>query len=437
MASATAVGYRPGCAFAAALLGPLVLGLGSCANPVGGTAPAPEPTGPTPTVTSATPASATPASAAPASDTPARTPSPPATKPASPPGPTSTPGRRCADLVQRLSLDQRVGQLLMVAVTSTGLTEIQAAALARTHAGSVVLLGNTTAGRAAVQAVVADVRDAAASPAGVGLLLAADQEGGQVQRLAGEGFSSIPSAQQQARQSPRELAREAQVWGDELAAAGVSADLAPVADVVPPELEGVNEPVAQLRRGYGSSPPAVAAHVAAFISGMDAAEIATAVKHFPGLGRVRGNTDFTARVVDSTTRRDDPGLAGFRAAVDAGVDMVMVSSATYTRIDGRRLAVFSPTVVQEMIRGDLDFDGVVISDDLAAAALQEVPAERRALDFVMAGGDLAIVGDPSEAATMADALVRAAESDPEVAQRVDESAARVLALKDRRGLAGC
>lgn len=181
----------------------------------------------------------------------------------------------------------------------------------------------------------------------------------------------------------------------------------------------------------------VAAKVDAFTSGLGEAGIATAVKHFPGIGKVRGNTDTATRVVDTTTTRRDPGLAGFRAAVDAGVDMVMVSSVVYTKIDRARQAAFSATVVDGMIRGDLGFDGVVISDDLAAAAVQDFTPGRRVVGFVRAGGDLAIVGDPTEATTMAQALVERAAADPAFATRVDESAARVLALKDRRGLADC
>jgi beta-N-acetylhexosaminidase len=302
----------------------------------------------------------------------------------------------------------------------------------------VILLGNTSAGLKAVQEVVADVRSAAVRPQQVSVLLAADQEGGTVQRLAGDGFSDIPSAEQQARLSEAELAADAEIWGKQLAEAGIDADLAPVADVVPRQLANVNEPIGRLRRGYGASPSTVAEKVAAFTTGMDNAGIATAVKHFPGLGRVRGNTDFTARVVDTATTRQDAGLAGFRAAVDAGVDMVMVSSAVYDRIDPSRQAVFSRAVVDGMIRDGLGFeDGVVISDDLSAAAVQNLPPGRRAVGFVRAGGDLAIVGDLAEAAVMAAALVERAEADPGFAERVDQSVARVLALKDRRGLAGC
>lgn len=425
MASPVRAGRRLGGGLTAVVLGPLLLGLASCTSPGGS---------PGPSTSAGDPTTAAPPPAA-GSATPTATPT--AGTATSDPSPTATPSSTCADLVGRLSLEERVGQLLMVAVSSTGVTAEQAAAVARTRAGSVILLGNSTAGLDAVRQVVADARDAAVHPQSVEVLLAADQEGGRVQRLAGEGFSDIPSAQQQAELEPAELTSAAEGWAAQLVEAGIDADLAPVADVVPRDLTEVNEPIGQLRRGYGASPSLVARQVAAFIRGMDAAGVATAVKHFPGLGRVRGNTDFARRVVDSTTTRDDAGLAGFQAAVDADVDMVMVSSAIYPRIDGRRPAVFSPTVLDGMIRAGLGFEGVVISDDLSAAAVQDVPAERRGVDFVRAGGDLAIVGDAAEAVTIAAALVERAEDDPELADRVDASVARVLALKQRRGLVDC
>ena len=217
---------------------------------------------------------------------------------------------------------------------------------------------------------------------------------------------------------------------------GIHANLAPVADVVPADLELLNAPIGQLGRGYGASPKVVAAKTSAFIEGMDRADVATAVKHFPGLGRVRGNTDFARRVTDQTTRRNDPALRGFQASVDAGVDMVMLSSAYYSKIDPQHRAAFSPVIIDTLLRGDLDFDGVVISDDLSAAAMSDLTPGERATRFVRAGGDLAIIGDPAEAAATTGALRRAAE-DESFAERVRESATRVVAMKAARDLAEC
>ncbi len=198
-----------------------------------------------------------------------------------------------------------------------------------------------------------------------------------------------------------------------------------------------NEPIGRLRRGYGSSPARVADKAVAFLRGMDDSGVATAVKHFPGLGRVRGNTDFAARVIDSSTTRTDPALAGFTAATKAGTDMVMVSSAYYSRIDAKHRAAFSRVVIGQMIRRDLGFDGVVISDDLSAVAMRDLAPGERALRFVGAGGDLLIVGNAAEAGAMADALIRAAKTDQDLVRRITSSATRVVAMKADHDLADC
>jgi beta-N-acetylhexosaminidase len=343
----------------------------------------------------------------------------------------------CAQLVSTMSLSERIGQLLMVGISSSGISRSEKEILARTRAGSVILLGNSTAGTHAIRGVAGRVREATRSPEGVKVMLAADQEGGLIQRLKGPGFTAIPSATLQARQSDAELRRNAYDWGRQLRAAGISANLAPVADVVPTDMVSVNQPIGRLRRGYGPSSKTVAAKVTAFTEGMDRAGVATAVKHFPGLGRVRGNTDFVSRVVDTTTTRRDHALAGFSAAIDADVDIVMMSSAFYSKIDAEHRAAFSTMIIDEMLRKNLRFSGVVISDDLAAVAMRNLTPEERARRFIRAGGDLLIVGDANLATTMADAIKDKASDDPAFAKRVTESATRVVAMKERRGLARC
>ncbi|MFL6044992.1 MAG: glycoside hydrolase family 3 N-terminal domain-containing protein [Propionibacteriaceae bacterium] len=368
----------------------------------------------------------------------------PTTPPPSPGGtPTPEPAESftvdqpCAELVRKMSLSERVGQLLMVAVSSNGIGASERAIIDRTRTGSVILLGNSRAGTETIQGIVGRVRDASHSPEDVKVMLAADQEGGLVQRLTGPGFTTIPSATRQAKQSDGQLRDNAYDWGRELKEAGIDANLAPVADVVPRAMIWMNQPIGQLRRGYGNSPKIVAAKVTSFTEGMDRAGVATAVKHFPGLGRVRGNTDFMTRVIDRTTTRHDPALAGFSAAVKANVDMVMMSSAFYPKIDDEHRAAYSSVIMEDMLREDLGFTGVVISDDLAAAAMRTIPPDERPIRFIRAGGDLLIIGDASLAITMANAIKDEASDDADFAKRVTQSAARVVAMKERRGLARC
>ena len=338
----------------------------------------------------------------------------------------------CRATAQGLSLREQAGQLLMVGVNGS-LDEVERTAITKYHVGSVILMGTSTAG---VKRTAALTGQLAKLGGETGVLVAVDQEGGLGQRLQGPGFSTIPSAAMQAKLSDATLRQRAEGWGEELAAAGVHLNLAPVADVVPAAKQATNQPVARLGRGYGSKPAVVSAKVNAVVEGLRAGGVSAAVKHFPGLGEVTGNTDFVARVVDTVTTATSPGLVPFRDAVTAGVDAVMVSSAFYTRIDGKRMAGFSPKVIG-LLR-DWGFEGVVVSDDLGAAvALRGVPATRRALSFVEAGGDLAITVTPALASSMTAGLVKAAKADSAVAERITEAASRVLALKQAHGLVEC
>lgn len=363
-------------------------------------------------------------------------PSPTAATPttAGTPTPTSTPAEpTCRDLAASLTLKQQVGQLLMVGVTGA-LDDAEREALVATDAGAVILMGSSRVGVAGTAAITGAVAELGA---GVGMLVAVDQEGGTVQRLTGPGFDTIPSAARQATLDDDELSRRARAWGEQLRRAGVHLDLAPVADVVPAAKRRTNEPIGRLGRGYGSDPDAAAAKVAAFVSGLRKADVAATLKHYPGLGEVTGNTDFKANVVDTVTTGRGAAAEPFRAGVRAGAGAVMLSTAYYPRIDADRPAAFSPAVV-ELVRTELGFGGVVISDDLGVAvAVEDVPARDRATRFVRAGGDLAITVDPARAAAMASGLLAEAGEDPDLEARVQESTARVLALKAGLGLASC
>ena len=325
----------------------------------------------------------------------------------------------------------------MVASNSSGMSAAEADQLSSLDVGSVILLGNSTAGRSTIASVTSSIKDRVRTHHGIKVLLAADQEGGLVQRLAGPGFDTIPSANDQATLSDDQLQSDAKVWGEQLKEAGIDVNLAPVSDVVPTSIGSANAPIGALKRGYGPKPSVVARKNTAFINGMEAAGIATSVKHLPGLGVVRGNTDTDPNVVDDQTTRDDKRLAGFRAGVKAGVDMVMVSSAVYTKIDPNQAATFSTTVQQTMIRGDLGFNGVIISDDLLGAALNGTPIHQRALRFLQAGGDLALVGQSADARSMVEAVRHAAATDPAFRSAVQDAATKVLIMKAHHGLANC
>jgi beta-N-acetylhexosaminidase len=338
-----------------------------------------------------------------------------------------------------LTLPQRVGQLFTLGLADDRLGPAERDAIRSHHVGSVWFTETTTEGVSAVGSVSTAVQALAthAATGGVGFFVAANQEGGEIQALRGDGFSTIPSAVSQGTLATSMLLADATTWGQELSAAGVNMDFAPVMDVVPPGTDAQNQPIGVLHREFGHDPGTVSTHGRAFIRGMSAAGIATTAKHFPGLGRVTGNTDDVAGVVDTVTTATDPSLRSFKAAVHVGVPFVMVALATYTQIDPAHLAVFSPTVMT-LLRDGMGFDGVIASDDLGAAtAVADIPPARRALDFLSAGGDLIVSKTAGPTIAMADAVVARASSDPAFGAKVEDAVRHVLAAKDASGLLPC
>jgi len=355
--------------------------------------------------------------------------------------PTTSPPVGCVGRVlSGMTEAQRVGQLFMVGLRGGVLQPATAAAFRAHHFGSATFISTTTAGVDGVLAVTDAVQALASqqSTAGVRFFVSANQEGGEVQALQGPGFSIMPPATQQGMLPPPSLRHLAFEWGRQMRAAGVNLNLAPVMDVVPLATASQNQPIGALHREFGYDPVTVASHGVAFIHGMTDAGIATTAKHFPGLGRVVGNTDFTANVVDRATTATDPFLASFRAAIAAGVPFVMVSLATYARIDPSHLAVFSPTIIQTMLRDRFGFRGVVVSDDLGAAiAVAGIPPGTRAIEFLEAGGDLITSKTVPAAVAMDRAVLLRARADGAFRAVIDAAATRILTSKERFGLLPC
>jgi beta-N-acetylhexosaminidase len=346
----------------------------------------------------------------------------------------------CADTVlASMTESQRIGQLFNIALPYKQLSSTMRSAIDTYHFGSFWFSQKTSAGAAAVRAVSAAVQ-AQATPSGthsVRFFIAANQEGGYVQALNGSGFDVIPTALTQGTWSTTYLQSKALRWGRQLRAAGVNLDFAPVADTVPPGTDSQNAPIGKLKREFGHYVSVVSPHVAAFITGMRGAGVATTAKHFPGLGRVKGNTDFTSGVTDSITTRYDSYLKPFARAVSTGTRFVMVSLATYTRIDRYHQAVFSPTIMRTMLRGDLGFRGVVMSDSLSATAVSSIIPGSRAIRFLTAGGDMIVIGPVSQAITMAKAIAARAAVNSWFRARVNNAALHVLRAKQAAGLLPC
>jgi beta-N-acetylhexosaminidase len=352
--------------------------------------------------------------------------------------PPASPSRSCTDaLLDRLGPDGQVGQLLMVGTpiaNPAGLADT----VRRYRLGGAFLSGRSSQSAATLRQGIATLQNDVASATGVPLLVALDQEGGEVQTLKGTDFPPIPSAVVQGQWDTATLRSRTADWAGRLAGAGVIQDLAPVADTVPAGTGPANPPIGAFNRQYGSNPDTVAQDITTVVGAAQSAGILTTLKHFPGLGRVRANTDTSTQAVDSVTTVDDPYLRPFAAGIKAGTAAVMVSSAAYPKLDPQAIAAFSAPVITGLLRQRLGFTGLVMSDDLGAAvAVKAVPVGDRAVRFVQAGGDLVLTVRTTDAGPMSAALLAAARDSTAFAARVTDAARHVLAAKIRAGLVRC
>lgn len=345
-----------------------------------------------------------------------------------------SPAVKASRAIATMSLDERAGQLIMAPMFAGGNPADLSALISTRHVGSVVLIGNWNNGTAAAK-TAADALQSYA-PSGNQLIVSTDQEGGQVQHLKGSGFDTMPSAVAQGQMSADTLRSSAKTWGGQLKQAGINVDLAPVLGTVQVKRSS-NAPIGALNRDFGLDSNGNAQHGIAFVEGMRDAGVGATVKHYPGLGAVTGNTDFTTEgILDTTTTLDDEEIGAFNTTIkQAKPAMVMMSLATYQRIDSSAPAAFSSKIIDGTLRGSVGYDGVVISDSLSAAAVSGIATKDLGVRLVDAGGDLACIGDTSYVTPILDGIIARAQSDPAFAKKVTASATRVMTLKYQMGLA--
>lgn len=321
----------------------------------------------------------------------------------------------------RSTLRRQVGQLLISSFDEPAMPEYIRRRLRAGETAGVILFGRNGGTASHWRALTRDLQRAA----GDGALVLVDQEGGDVRTLAAAG----PAAPQPLQGEPAAVRAAAAAAGRELRAAGVNVNLAPVADVAGPGsvLAG---------RAFAGDASAVAASTRAAVAGLDEARVAATAKHFPGLGAAPVNTDDGSVTIDtpaSVLRERD--LPPFRAAIAADTPLIMLSHALYPALDESRIASQSSAVVARLLRRELGFDGVIVTDSLEAQAVLDRSGVATAAGRSLAAGvDLILMTGSASWNEVFPALWRRARTSERFRRRVRESAARVVALKRRLGL---
>ncbi len=258
------------------------------------------------------------------------------------------------------------------------------------------------------------------------LLVMIDQEGGDVKRLK-SGPPDVSPADLGKSGDEGQSKYQGQKTGSYLKGLGVNVDLAPVLDVSQPQTADSIK-----ARTFGSDPAVVTKVGVAFAEGLQDGGVVATAKHFPGLGRSTVNTDDRPTSVAATSAQLQGDLEPFKAAVDAGVPMMMVSTASYPTLGAKKPAAFSPTIVKQLLRDRLGFDGVTITDDLEGAAVTStLPPVVAATAALKAGEDMLLYAKSTNASANAfDSLVRqvkAGQLDRAVVQGAYD---RITSLKD-------
>ena len=321
-----------------------------------------------------------------------------------------------AEPVDALSLRQRVGQLIVLRFAGTTAPGYVLDALRERRAAGAILFRDNVTSPEQLRALTRSLRRAGGDP-----VVAVDQEGGEI-RILPWAPPTASAPQQQAAGTVRSDARAA---AGDLRRAGITVTLAPVGDV--PTVADA----ALGSRAFSGDPATASDAMDAAVRGWRAGGVAPTAKHFPGLGGATVNTDDgPATIARSRAELEAVDLPPFAAAIDAGVPLVMIGHARYPALDRDHIASQSAPILRDLLRREMGFRGVVVTDSMeAAASLATGPVTAVSERAVRAGADLLLLTGQGSFAPVSQHLLAIARESGGFRLRVRESAARVLALR--------
>lgn len=381
--------------------------------------------------------------------------SPAATTPAASPTTAPDPAARAAELVARLGDEDLVGQVLMPYAYGSSATDVSpgsaqgnrnlagvstpAEMVTKYRLGGLILVGfsadDPTSGNqettnvddpAQVRGLTTGLRAAAGKlPAGAApFLIGTDQEYGVVTRIT-DGVTQLPSAL--AAGAADDPARTEAAWraaGSELAALGINLDFAPVADVLATRSTVIGS------RSFGADPKRVAAQVGGAVRGLQSAGVAATLKHFPGHGHSAADSHSELPVLTQPRKVLDAGaLPPFDAGIDAGAWAVMSAHLDVRAVEPGVPGTFSRKLLTDVLRGQLGFQGVLITDGMNMAPAKRYPPGEAAVRALNAGNDLILM--PPNVTRAYDGLLAALRDGSLPRTRLVEAVTRVLTLKFR------
>jgi beta-N-acetylhexosaminidase len=360
--------------------------------------------------------------------------------------PTFTPTvdvtQRIDTYIEHLTQTQQIGQLLMLAVYTNGYTPELNQPLQQWEIANVIIFNQYNGGPlmpTTMNALTQLVHDLQAN-ANQALIVATDEEGGDVDRLA-PYYGPSPAPQTLAATGdPQQVYAQAQLDAQRLLASGINIDFAPLADVYQGGAVGQS-------RMFGTTPDQVSTYAGAFLDGLQQNGVEGTLKHWPGLGSAPANPDYGLPTITHTQAQLNAiDFAPFRALLTHQPGMIMVTHAMVPAYDPNKPATLSPVLIDQVLRGQLGYQGVVITDAMDALGLLQFMQQQgysdpgqaiaeASVQAILAGNDIVECPiEPDRLAAVVEALTTAVQSGRISQERLRQSLRRIIALKVRMGL---
>jgi beta-N-acetylhexosaminidase len=342
-------------------------------------------------------------------------------------------------LISKMTLEQKVGQLLVIGFMGPKLTPELREMIEQYHVGSVILfsLNQNIESPQQIAQLDHDLQTAALNSGHPGLFICIDQEGGRVTRLfENRGFTEFPSAMAiGATGKPENAERIARAIATEMKTLGLNVNFAPVLDV---NNNAVNPIIGT--RSFSSDPNIVAKFGVAFLKGLQSEGVLAFGKHFPG----HGDTGTDSHIALPTVPHNRERLAAiefvpFKAAMQNDVAGVMTAHVTFPAIDPteKLAATLSPKILNGLLRDEMKYDGLLVTDSLEMGAIGEsgYPPPKAAATALQAGADLLLFNKGFDDHKKAVALIIAQVKSGEIPQaRLDQAVKRILIAKQKFGV---
>ncbi|HNY35901.1 MAG TPA: glycoside hydrolase family 3 protein [Candidatus Pacearchaeota archaeon] len=349
------------------------------------------------------------------------------------------------DRNQDYELKQKVGQMLIIGFRGTEIdrTSYISKAINILNIGGVILFDKDNPSGEfprnivdynQTKKLIEDLNRYSPTP----LFVSIDAEGGYINRLKTKyGFTNIPSAEELGKGTTEETKNQANILGQQLKALGFNMDFAPDVDVnVNPE----NPVIGYLERSFSADPIKVYEHASSFITGLHQNNIITAIKHFPGHGS--STSDSHLGIVDVTNTYQQDELIPYQKLIENGYsDMVMTAHIVNTNVDPNYPATLSPLFIKNILRDQLKFTGIVVSDDMQMGAIVDnYGYDEAIIKAINAGCDILIISnngktyDEKAPYDAVDIILKAVKDGKISIEQINDSYNRIQALKEKYGI---